>query len=260
MNYRFGPFTLDTGRGELRKDGRFIKLHPQPVQLLVLLVQRSGAVVTREEIQHALWSSETHVDFELGINSCIRQIRATLEDDVDRPRFVETVPRKGYRFIGTVEEKSHESISLSRFRWVAIAALLVFLVASWFFFFGSGTDSPVPRNTIETSFAGLEQDPALSPDGKTLAFVWNGREDGRFHLYVKLIGGDRPLQLTVAAADDHSPTWSPEGAEIAFRRKWADLEGDEIIIIPALGGSERVVARARTVREKQLQPRVGLVS
>jgi eukaryotic-like serine/threonine-protein kinase len=98
----FGAFELDTAKGELRKAGVSLKLHPKPFRLLLLLTQHSGQVVTREEIQHCLWGDNTFVDFERGINYCVNQIRATLGDDAEKPRYVETLPRCGYRFIAPV--------------------------------------------------------------------------------------------------------------------------------------------------------------
>jgi TolB-like protein/DNA-binding winged helix-turn-helix (wHTH) protein/cytochrome c-type biogenesis protein CcmH/NrfG len=98
----FGPFQLDLKNGELRKAGATLKLQPQPARLLTLLVSRAGQLVTREEIRSQLWGSETFVDFDQSVNFCIRQIRATLHDDADRPCYVETVPRRGYRFIAPV--------------------------------------------------------------------------------------------------------------------------------------------------------------
>jgi len=96
---RFGPFELDPRAGHLRKGKTQLHLQPQPFKLLSLLVRRAGQLVTREEIQHELWDQDTFVDFEQGLNVCIRQIRAALNDTPAAPRFVETVPRRGYRFI-----------------------------------------------------------------------------------------------------------------------------------------------------------------
>jgi DNA-binding winged helix-turn-helix (wHTH) protein/Tol biopolymer transport system component len=106
-NLCFGPFELNPTSGELRKFGTFIKLQPQPFRLLLLLAERSGTVVTREEIQHYLWADSTFVDFEHGINFSINQIRVALSDDADKPRFVETLPRRGYRFIVPVQVSSN---------------------------------------------------------------------------------------------------------------------------------------------------------
>ena len=99
---RFGVFELDRVTAELRKDGRRVRLPPQPARVLFMLASRAGDLVTREELQRDVWGAETFVDFEHGLNHCIKQIRAVLGDDADRPRFVETLPRRGYRFIAEV--------------------------------------------------------------------------------------------------------------------------------------------------------------
>jgi DNA-binding winged helix-turn-helix (wHTH) protein len=101
--YRFGLFELDPAAGELRRQGVLVKLPPQPFKLLTLLVARPGAIVTRDEIRRELWSEDTFVDFEQGVNFSIRQVREALGDDAEAPRYVQTVPRRGYRFIAPVE-------------------------------------------------------------------------------------------------------------------------------------------------------------
>jgi TolB-like protein/DNA-binding winged helix-turn-helix (wHTH) protein/Flp pilus assembly protein TadD len=99
---RFGAFELDAVNGELRKAGISLKIHPQPFRVLLLLAEHPGETVTREEIQNSLWGDNTFVDFERGINFCINQIRTALGDDAEEPRYVETLPRRGYRFIAPV--------------------------------------------------------------------------------------------------------------------------------------------------------------
>lgn len=101
----FGPFELNVASGELRKSGIALKLRPQAAKVLVLLVTRPGQMVTREQIKEQVWGSGLFVDFQHGLNLCIQQIRAALGDDADRPRYIETVPRHGYRFIAQVEER-----------------------------------------------------------------------------------------------------------------------------------------------------------
>src|ERR1700756_570534 len=103
---RFDSFELDTGAGELRKNGDRIKLPPQPFRVLELLVRRSGEVLTRSEIRERVWSDDTFVDFEQGLNFCIRQIREAIGDTAGTPRFIETLPRRGYRFLLPVETSS----------------------------------------------------------------------------------------------------------------------------------------------------------
>jgi len=99
---RFGPFELNAAGGELRKAGLPLKIHPQPFRVLLLLAERPGQIVTREEIQRCLWGDNTFVDFEGGINFCMRQIRAALADDAENPRYIQTLPRRGYRFIAPI--------------------------------------------------------------------------------------------------------------------------------------------------------------
>lgn len=99
---RFGEFELDVTAGELRRNGVKLKLQPQPFRLLVLLVNRAGALVTRDEIRQALWPEGTYVDFDQSVNFSIKQIRDVLRDIPERPLYIETVPRRGYRFIAPV--------------------------------------------------------------------------------------------------------------------------------------------------------------
>src|ERR1044071_2689996 len=103
---RFGDFELEFKSGELRREGTPVKLQPQPLKVLALLIANAGQLVTREEIQRAVWAGETFVDFEHGLNFCIKQIRAALGDNAQAPRYVETLPRRGYRFIAPVEKLS----------------------------------------------------------------------------------------------------------------------------------------------------------
>jgi len=103
QRYRFGEFEFDPSSGELRKDGLKVRLQEQPFQILTLLLKRPGEVVTREEVRQALWPGDTFVDFDVGLNSAIKRLRDALSDSADSPRFVETLPRRGYRFIAPLE-------------------------------------------------------------------------------------------------------------------------------------------------------------
>ena len=98
----FGDYELDCRSGELRRNGTAVKLQPQPAKVLVILVARAGEVVTRQALTEQVWGSETYVDFEHGLNFAIRQIRTVLEDDAEKPSFLETVPKRGYRFIAEI--------------------------------------------------------------------------------------------------------------------------------------------------------------
>src|SRR5947207_6453321 len=99
---RFGVFEADFRAGELRKQGLKVKLQEQPLQILQMLLAKPGEVVTREELQKQIWPADTFVDFEQGLYNSVKRLRDALEDSADKPRFVETLPRHGYRFVGTV--------------------------------------------------------------------------------------------------------------------------------------------------------------
>ena len=138
---RFGLFEFDPATGELWRDGVPVKLQPQPARVLAFLAARPGAVVSREELRQQVWSDGTFVDFERGLNFCVAQIRNALGDSADSPRFVETLPRRGYRFIAPVRaeqtipaqqpiEPVPSSTPRNRTRmWFAAAVLL--LAAAW---------------------------------------------------------------------------------------------------------------------------------
>jgi TolB-like protein/DNA-binding winged helix-turn-helix (wHTH) protein/Tfp pilus assembly protein PilF len=141
---RFGTFELELASGELRKGGVLIKLQALPFQLLALLVERAGEVVSREEIRTALWDNATFVDFDRSINFCINQIREALGDDRQNPRYIETLPRKGYRFIAPVTTNNGESSKAEapsapgvvpetarspRWPWLILVAAVIVLVA-----------------------------------------------------------------------------------------------------------------------------------
>jgi DNA-binding winged helix-turn-helix (wHTH) protein/TolB-like protein len=96
---RFGLFEFDPATGELSREGTPVRLQPQPARVLGLLVERPGEIVSREDLRRHVWGNETFVDFERGLNFCIAQIRSALGDSADSPRYVETVPKRGYRFI-----------------------------------------------------------------------------------------------------------------------------------------------------------------
>ena len=130
---RFGVFELNAVTGELRKSGHMVRLRPQAAKILVLLASRPGQLVTREELREKIWGNETFVDFEHGLNLCIREVRAALDDDADTPRYVETLPKRGYRFIGPIQGSTITTpvaAAPRRFSWPAAALLGVIAVTS----------------------------------------------------------------------------------------------------------------------------------
>jgi DNA-binding winged helix-turn-helix (wHTH) protein len=97
--YQFGPFEADSNSGELLKNGFRVKLQDQPYRLLVALLENPGGVVSREELRNRLWQDDTFVDFENGLRVAVRKLREALGDDAENPRYIETIPKRGYRFL-----------------------------------------------------------------------------------------------------------------------------------------------------------------
>jgi Tol biopolymer transport system component/DNA-binding winged helix-turn-helix (wHTH) protein len=110
---RFGLFEVDNGRGVLTRQGVRLKLQEQPFRILLMLLQRHGEIVTREQFRTALWPEGTHVNFDGSLNAALKKLRSTLQDDADNPRFIETVPRQGYRFLAPIRVVSDATASLS---------------------------------------------------------------------------------------------------------------------------------------------------
>lgn len=240
---RFGLFELDLSTSELCKQGRHIKLQEQPFQVLKLLVQRPGEVVTREEMQKALWSAETFVEFDQGLNTAIKKIRQALDDSANGPRFIETIPRKGYRFIAPVsgiQPCAPAPVARPRLVWLAAAlsaALLGF--AGWLVSNRTRTAEvplvPVPL----TSYPGDEWFPSFSPDGNQVAFQWRQLGQDHADIYVKLVGASEPLRLTNGTADNYCPAWSPDGRSIAFFRSRPSDAKSAVFVTSPIGGPER---------------------
>jgi DNA-binding winged helix-turn-helix (wHTH) protein len=114
---RFGVYEFDPPGGVLRKNGTRVRCQEQPLQVLAALLERAGELVTREELRRSVWSQDTFVDFDHALNTAIKKIRAALNDDADAPRYVETVPRRGYIFIAPVEKAVEQEIGTPARSW-----------------------------------------------------------------------------------------------------------------------------------------------
>jgi Tol biopolymer transport system component/DNA-binding winged helix-turn-helix (wHTH) protein len=254
---RFDVFEVDLRAGELRRDGRRIKLQEQPFRVLSLLLQRTGEAVTREELRERLWPVDTFVDFDHGLNSAVARLREALRDSAEKPRFIETIAKRGYRFIGQIEvDKDSERppadaaapTSGERERlistriWVGVTICLALLstVSIWALYRPS-PDAQLAKIEVVPliGLRGFQATPALSPDGTLVAFR---QSDGakKTGIYAAVVGGDRSIQLT-SDSGDCCPTWSPDGHEIAFTR-YSD-KVFSIMTVPALGGTERRLYR-----------------
>jgi DNA-binding winged helix-turn-helix (wHTH) protein len=109
MMLRFGSYTVDGRAGEIFKKGKKLEVQPQPLQVLVSLLENAGEVVTREELRQKIWPADTFVDFEHSLNTAIKKLRQALGDNAARPKYIETLPRRGYRFRGKVETSGEKA-------------------------------------------------------------------------------------------------------------------------------------------------------
>jgi len=239
--FRFGPFELSEREGELRKSGVRIKLQEQPFRVLVELVANSGKLVSREELRKKLWPVDTFVDFDVGLNSAIRKLRQALNDDADNPRYIETLAKRGYKFVALVADSTAPpqtaskdsppgtSISLPgdgtksaaseeiqrkprRWYWV-LAACVLALVSYGALVAWRRASTPPPLATERQITANPREAPitaaVISPDGKYLAY------SDTTGVYVRHIdtGETRPLPLP--SGFDAIPTsWFPDGTHL----------------------------------------------
>lgn len=257
---RWGVFEFDPSTGTLSKHGREVRLAEQPSMALGLLLARAGELVSREEMRAALWPDGTFVDFENGINVAINRIRDALGDSATSPRFIETVPRRGHRFIAPVVRSAMAPIvvpapvaapPLPRRPWgvLAAAAAAATLMVGVLAVVAARRTQPtasetlaravngVPHLTRLTSFPGVEMCPALSPDGEQVAFTWALSGSEHAHVYVTMVGSAERRQITGGDGVDSHPAWSSDGRHIAFVRRSAD--GSHLYVVSALGGPPR---------------------
>ena len=255
---RFSSFELDLQSGELRKAGVLVGLQEQSLKVLTELLERPGDLVTREQLRQRLWPNGTFVDFEHGLNAVINRLREVLGDSADSPRFIQTVPRRGYRFIAPVDgapedARTEDPASTAvlgaalpgrRSRawiagWTAIALSLVLVVvaATWLLRRTPPGKELPPRVVPLTRLAGKEAWPAFAPDGEQVAFAWSGEKFDNTDIYVTLVGSSTVRRLTTDPAEDYAPSWSPDGRRIAFLRRVG--HGARIHVISALGGPDQ---------------------
>jgi Tol biopolymer transport system component/DNA-binding winged helix-turn-helix (wHTH) protein len=250
---RFGVFEVDLRAGELRKNGSKLKLAGQPFQVLAILLERPGELVTREELQKRLWP-DTFVDVDHNLNTAINKIREVLGDSAENSRFVETLSRRGYRFIASVDGAGNSAtptkitsaaIAAPR-RWRVLGGALLFgtllLLAGtgWTLYEHNVRAPKVQRALTRITFDdGLQFGATWSPDGRYVAY--SSDRGGKFDVWVQQVSGGDPVQVTKGPGHNWQPDWSPDGKYIAYRSE----EGyGGLYIVPALGGAglERKIA------------------
>jgi Tol biopolymer transport system component/DNA-binding winged helix-turn-helix (wHTH) protein len=256
---RFGPFEISSDSGELRKNGARIKLSGQAIQVLLILLQKPGQVVGRDELQKRLWQGATFGDFEHGLNAAVNRLREVLGDSATEPEYIETIPRRGYRFIAQTEQAvphrpasnvpeapgEEEGVAARLLRhWVLLlfsGGTLLLVSAGAYVLLHHVRKSSQEFSVIPfTTYPGFEASPSFSPDGNQIAFSWYRQEPPtafKGDLYVKQIGNENAVRLTHHEAEFLVPAWAPDGRNIAFAMVGKD--GNGIYLLPSLGGRER---------------------
>jgi len=254
---RFGIFEVDLRAGELRKSGVRIKLQEQPFQILAMLLERPGEVLSREEIQKKLWSEDTFVDFEHSLATAVKKLREALGDSADNPRFIETLPKRGYRFIATVapiydrrpEDAARRAALQRRWRWAAVALASVVGVAVCVLTYWLSRPLPPPKvlrivqltNSARVVLGRGAQDgySSLLTDGPRLFFMQE-REGALVLSHVSTSGGEVQTIPTPWPKEWVGPTdISPDGTRLLMREHWGlDVERP-LWVLPTLGESGR---------------------
>jgi len=257
---RFGNFELDATSGTLLRDGRRIRIQPQPLRVLAFLVDHAGQVVSRDDLRQAIWDQATFVEFDQGLNYCIRQIRQALGDDATEPVFIETLKKRGYQFIAPVERivaGPQEPVAVAvaepeaaarspefRRTWLATAiyaAIALAIVAALSVRLFVRHQSPAISYTQITSFNNAAFSPALSPDGHMIAFIVGSDVSFPFtgEIYTKMLPNGEPIQRTHDSWPKYGVAFSPDGSQITYtvsdaRHGWSTAS------LPTLGGDPRL--------------------
>jgi eukaryotic-like serine/threonine-protein kinase len=257
---RFGPFELDVRLGELQHNGRKVILNQQPLQLLLALLEQPGELVSREDLVKRLWPDGTFVDYERGLNKAVNKLRDALRDSADSPRFVETIPRRGYRFIGHLEpinpsavvpvpEPAEVQTSKGKPHRFSVAGvlgglLLLIVVGFWIYTRSSGHSSPLNLQNMQITRLtenGKASDVAISPDGRYVVYVL--AEGQRQSLWVRQVAAESAVQILPA---DPAPvsglSFSPDGNYIYFLRSdGGSFNVASLYQMPVLGATPRLL-------------------
>src|SRR5579862_782278 len=191
----FGPFEADLHTGEIRKGGERIKLQEQPFKVLQILLERPGDVVTREELQSRIWPRESFGDFDHAVNVAVGKLRSALGDSADNPSFIQTVPRRGYRFVGTL---TPDPVPVPpRQTWAIVVGVIAFclVLGAYLGYLGSHTEPPTfQRLTVQR---GTLYSARFAPDGRNVLYAaaWNGAPIEIYSTDIK-IPGARSLGLS----------------------------------------------------------------
>lgn len=243
---RFGVFELDVAARELRKRGVRVRLQDQPFRVLEALLEKPGEIVTREQLKERLWAEDEFVEFDKSLNTSVQKIRQALDDSSTSPRFLETVPRLGYRFLAPVDSPAdHEPLGTQPEEQPAARASLTRLVigtlaaASIGLFIGvllfstpDETPAPYLRFTLDTP--GIVLEATVSPDGRSVAYVAVVGRNRR--LYIQDLDEDAPRVPNIESQAVSAPVWSDDSQRIFVR-----AAGSTILSVRAAGGPAKQI-------------------
>jgi len=248
--YQFGPYRLDPVKRILMREGRRLALPPKAFDTLLYLVSSEGRTVGRREIMQALWPN-TFVE-EGNLNYNISQLRKVLGEYEPGVSYIQTLPKQGYQFIADVSQvpvNGTEAVpqAADEHTWwlrpIVVLPICAAVLVTLLWAIRIGIRASIPERTPVlsrlTSDSGLTMTPAVSPDGKLVAYASDRGRDGRLAIWVQPLNGREPVRLTQGPSDDYSPCFSPDGHSIAFR---SEREGGGIYVIPAGGGEARLIA------------------
>ena len=203
-----------------------IRLQGQPVEILVMLLQHPGETITREELQKKLWPADTFVDFEQGLNNAMKRLRAALDDDSENPRFIQTLPRHGYRFIGTVNGAGHGlavdspsplSARWLRFRWPAVAAFaLIILVLVLSVLRSQPPPPPKIIGITQLTSDGREKSGCVATDG--LRIFFSEQVDDHWTVAAVSSSGGQAVPIRTPVTDALLLNISPDRSELLVSR------------------------------------------
>lgn len=256
-DFRILDWVVHPGLHRIRRGEETVHLEPKIMQVLVRLAESAGKVVTRDSLLESIWEG-TFVSDDVLTRSIV-ELRKIFGDDSRKPHFIETIPKRGYRLIATVvyeeapTERPAPGKSLSG-AWLkrAVGFAILFVAALGclalygYFRAETGPEGSPPRVFPLTSSGGNEYDPAISPDGRQVAFAWVREGEETEDIYVRQLESETPLRLTDHPGRDRHPEWSPDGQRIAFVREEADE--CNIFLIASIGGTERKLASCGSSR------------
>jgi Tol biopolymer transport system component/DNA-binding winged helix-turn-helix (wHTH) protein len=244
----FGPFEVDLRAGELRRNGSKVRLQEQPFQILTMLLERPGEVVMREELRNRLWPADTFVDFDHGLNAAVKRLRDALGDSAETSRFVETLARRGYRFVAPVG-RPNSAASIAKepeaaapqphHRWQIVAAVIVLLMmgigAGWVV---ARRLNPKVQISEQRLTANAQDDPVISavisPDSKYLAFA------DRSGFFLRVVATSETHSMTLPEHSKMRPaSWFPDGNHVLAVNSSESEDRPSLWSISVLGGNAR---------------------